>query len=204
MRRRTLATAVAAASAAALAASLAVTAPAQAATTAGDGAIRPVAAVDVQRYLGDWYQLADLPQWYEAFCLSGTRARYGLNADGTVSVANRCTGPFGTTIPTNGTARVLDPGTNARLQVSFLSFAGRPIFTGSTPNYVIIGLADDYSWAVVGDPSRSSAYLLSRTVTLDAARLAAAKGALSASGYDPCSLTVTPQPGGATAKTTLC
>lgn len=184
----------------ALGVTVAVPAPASAGTTP----IRPVASLDLQRYLGTWKQLADIPQPYEALCLRDTTAQYSLNPDGTVKVRNTCTGPLGVPIAITGAARVLDPVRRSSLQVSFLSVAGKPIFIGSTPNYVVVGIAPDYSWAVVGSPDRSSAFLLSRTVTLPAAKLAAAKDALTRSGYDPCSLTITRQTGGATKKGPLC
>ncbi|MFI7587919.1 lipocalin family protein [Spongisporangium articulatum] len=162
------------------------------ASAAGSGIV-PVAQVDVNRYLGTWKQIADIPQWYEALCVRDVTANYSLNADGTVKVVNTCTGPLNSTIKTVGGARVLDPGTNAKLQVSFVKVLGKQVYTGSTPNYVIIGLADDYSWAVVGDPSRSSAYILSRTPTLTGDKLEAARDALRRSGYDPDKLKPTKQ-----------
>lgn len=166
------------------------------ATPAAAGPIVPVASVDIARYLGTWKQIADIPQAYEVFCVGDVTANYSLNADGTVRVANTCAGPFGLTIPTTGAARVLNPGANSQLQVSFLNLFGRQIFNGSTPNYVIIGLAADYSWAVVGDPGRASGYVLSRTPTLSSAATTAARAALVRSGYDPCALTLTKQTGG--------
>lgn len=178
------------------------TAPAQAAAPAAG--IVPVAKVDVARYLGTWKQIADIPQIYEIFCVRDVTANYSLNADGTVKVANTCTGPLRTTIPTTGAARVLDTQSNAQLQVSFVNLFGKQIFTGSTPNYVIIGLADDYSWAVVGDPGRGSGYVLSRTSMLTGAPLEAARAALRRSGYDPCDLKLTRQTGGSTSTAPLC
>lgn len=201
LRRRALLTAASAALA--LGVTVAVPAPASAASAAATP-IKPVASLDLQRYLGTWKQLADIPQPYEAFCVRDTTAQYSLNADGTVKVRNTCTGPLGVPIAITGAARVLDPVRRSSLQVTFLKLAGKPIFVGDSPNYVVIGIATDYSWAVVGSPDRSSAYLLSRTVTLPAGKLAAAKTALSRSGYDPCSLTVTRQTGGASTKGPLC
>ena len=179
----------------------AAVAPGRAATVGG---VTSVPSLDLARYTGTWRQIADIPQFYEAFCVKDVTARYSVNADGTVKVDNRCTGPLGLPIRTVGTARVLDPASKAVLQVTFLSFLGSPVWPDRTPNYVVIGVASDYSWAVVGSPDRSTAYILSRTATLSAGALTAAKNTLSRNGYDPCALTVTRQTGGATRSGPLC
>jgi apolipoprotein D and lipocalin family protein len=191
------------ATAAALTASVALSGTAIAATPA-PAPIVPVPSVTVQQYLGTWKQIADIPQFYEVFCTKNVTAQYSLNPNGTVAVHNTCAGPFGTTIVTDGAARVLDTTSNAQLQVSFINLFGTQIFSGTTPNYVIIGLATDYSWAVVGDPNRASAYVLSRTATLSAAKTAEAKAALVRSGYDPCSLKTTIQDGGLSKVVPFC
>jgi apolipoprotein D and lipocalin family protein len=51
-------------------------------------------------------------------------------------------------------------------------------------DYWIIGLAEDYSWAVVGDPSRNYLWILARTPRLDDQTIAAARALARASGYD--------------------
>jgi apolipoprotein D and lipocalin family protein len=66
-----------------------------------------------------------------------------------------------------GAARPADKGgTNSRLKVrfapAFLSFL--PFVWG---DYQIIELAPDYSYALVGDPSRKYLWLLSRTPRMD-------------------------------------
>ena len=178
-------------------------APASAASTAAAG-ITPVGHVDIGRYLGTWKQIADIPQWYETFCVRDVTANYALNADGTVKVVNTCANPLNGTTTTTGVARVLDRTTDAQLQVSFLNLFGQQIYLGGDPNYVIIGLAPDYSWAVVGDPSRASGYVLSRSVTLSAADTATARDVLRRNGYDPCNLTYTKQTGGASSTGKFC
>jgi apolipoprotein D and lipocalin family protein len=60
-------------------------------------------------------------------------------------------------------------------------------------DYWIIGLAPDYSWAVVGDPSRNYLWILARTPRLDDASIAAARTLAAESGYDVGRLELTPQ-----------
>ncbi len=163
--------------------------------------IQPVERVEIDRYLGTWKQLAAKPQWFDAGCLANTTAVYSLNPDGTVRVANRCSGPFNFPISITGRARVADTDTNAQLEVTFLNIGG-PIYSGV--NYVIIGLADDYSWAIVTDPSRRSAFVLSRTATQPEPVIAEIKSILTANGIDTCQLKITPQAGGATRSGSFC
>lgn len=163
--------------------------------------IQPVERVELSRYLGEWRQLAAIPQWFDAGCLRDTTANYTLNPDGTVRVANRCRGPFNLPISITGRARVANPENNAELQVTFLDIGG-PIYSGT--NYVIIGLADDYSWAVVTDPDRSSAFVLSRTPTQSERVLEEIRGILADNEINTCRLRVTKQTEGASTSPPFC
>jgi apolipoprotein D and lipocalin family protein len=51
-------------------------------------------------------------------------------------------------------------------------------------DYWILGLAKDYSWAVVGSPDRGYLWILARTPELDAGRLVSAITAAKANGFD--------------------
>lgn len=178
--------------------------PASASAATDPKPVRPVPSLDVQRYLGDWKQVAAIPQWFEALCQSDVTANYKLTADKAVAVTNVCRGPYGSKIVSKGKARVLDKTTNAQLQVSFLNAFGQWFYLDAKPNYVVVGLGADYDWAVVGDPSRSSAFVLSRTATLTAEQRTGVLAALDATGFDACKLKVTRQTGGATAVKPLC
>jgi apolipoprotein D and lipocalin family protein len=59
----------------------------------------------------------------------------------------------------------------------------------------VIGLAPDYSWAVVGSPDRDYLWILARTPTLDAGALTSAKDAARTNGFDVERLVLTPQSG---------
>ena len=61
-------------------------------------------------------------------------------------------------------ARIVNKNSNAKLEVSFVSFLGWRPFWG---DYWIIGLDENYKWAVVGTPSRKYGWVLSRTPQLD-------------------------------------
>ncbi|MBN1606017.1 MAG: lipocalin family protein [Polyangiaceae bacterium] len=139
--------------------------------------LETVAHVDLNRYVGTWYDIASFPQSFQEGC-TGTTATYALRADGDIDVVNRCrkgslTGEEDTA---TGRARVVDAVTHAKLEVSFF----RP-FWG---DYWIIDLADDYSYAVVGHPSRDYLWILSRRPALERGVYRGILGRLRAQGYE--------------------
>ncbi|QFT54944.1 lipocalin family protein [Microbulbifer sp. THAF38] len=125
--------------------------------------LETVPYVDVYQYVGKWYEIARLPQIFQPACTAVT-ADYGLNDDGTLSVFNFCRilhPKYGFPISVQGTAVPLDD-TNSKLAVSF--------FDGKTNgNYWVLELDPAYQWSLVGDPDRSSLYILSRTPQLNEA-----------------------------------
>lgn len=127
----------------------------------------PVPHLDPNRYLGTWYQLAAVPQYFNLSCARDTRANYALDAQGNISVHNSCITWASTPNEITGTATVSDPVTNAQLHVSFPGVPTQDQLYGS-PNYIVTALGPDYSWALVTDPARISGFVLFRTQALDA------------------------------------
>ncbi len=151
--------------------------------------LQTVAHVDLSRYLGSWYEIANFPQSFQRGC-TGTTATYTLRADGDIDVLNRCRkGSLdGKEKSALGRARVVDRTTNAKLEVSFF----RP-FWG---DYWIIDLADDYSYAVVGHPGRDYLWILARTPTMAEATFQGIVARLQAKGYETSRLVRTLQVAG--------
>jgi len=172
--------------------------PAQAATPA---ALQAVASVDLNRYMGTWYQVAFYPNSFQKQCVSGTTADYALRTDGTVTVTNTCKTAEGTLSTAIGQARIKQPrvlglpvgaGTTSKLEVRFAPsyLAWIPLVWGS---YWVIQLPDDYRYSVVGEPSRQYLWILSRTPTLDPLDRANIESQLLLQGYDPTKLVFQPQ-----------
>jgi len=151
--------------------------------------VKPVSAVDLQRFVGSWYEIARIPAWFQNRCVKDTTARYQLRGDGKITVTNRCTTRKGEIDQSVGLARVLDPATNARLQVSFVSLLGWRPFWG---DYWIIGLDPEYRWLVVGDPRRQYGWILSRTSAMEPALLETAFQSLERNGYGRGRFVLTP------------
>ena len=153
--------------------------------------VRTVDAVDLDRYLGEWFEIARFPNRFQRTCTGDVRATYARRADGRVDVINRCRTADGRITEARGVARVVDERTSAKLKVRFapaaLSFL--PFVWG---DYWIVGLADDYSWAVVASPDRTYLWILARARTLDAVSLDAARAVARTNGFDLDRLTMTP------------
>lgn len=136
--------------------------------------LKVVSAVDLNRYVGVWYEIAHLPFKYQKGC-SATTATYTLRADGRIDVLNRCL-KEGKESKAKGVAWIADSATNARLKVRFFwPFSG---------DYWIVDLGSNYEYAVVGVPSRKYLWILSRTPQMDQNLLREIKDRASRQGFD--------------------
>ena len=156
--------------------------------------VRTVPSVDLDRYVGDWFEIARFENRFQRQCIGDVRASYARRADGRIDVVNRCRTADGQT-EARGIARVVDEQTYAKLKVRFAPawLAWLPPVWG---DYWVIGLAPDYSWAVVGDPGRQYLWILARTPRLDVESIAAARMAAQDNGFDVQRLVQTPQEAG--------
>jgi apolipoprotein D and lipocalin family protein len=138
--------------------------------------------VDIKKYAGLWYEVAKMPNSFQDHCVKGTTAKYILKEDGEIAVINSCIDENGEVDDADGIARIVDKKSNAKLEVSFFSIFGwRPIWG----DYWIIGLDENYQWAIVGTPSRKYGWVLSRTPKLDEITMDTIFGIIKDQGYDP-------------------
>lgn len=122
-----------------------------------------VEQVDLNKYIGLWYEVAKIPNSFQDHCAYGTTAEYKIQNDGSIEVINKCYDENGELDIADGVANIVDKKTNAKLEVSFVSFLGIRPFWG---DYWIIELDENYQWAVIGTPSRKYGWILSRTPSL--------------------------------------
>lgn len=141
-----------------------------------------VSYVNLKKYIGLWYEIAKIPNRFQKKCSANTTAMYSFNENGTIKVVNSCTQQDGEINSAEGLARVVDKNTNSRLEVSFVSIFGLHLFWG---DYWIIGLSDDYSYAVIGTPDRKYGWILARTKNLEEDKLKEAYDILTKNGYNP-------------------
>ena len=120
--------------------------------------LQTVEKVELNKYLGSWYEIARYEHFFERDCKNVT-ANYSMIDSETIKVINRCT-----KIQTNekkeamGRAYAIDES-NSKLKVSFF----RPFYG----DYWVLMLDENYKYAVVGTPSREYLWILARTSKLD-------------------------------------
>jgi apolipoprotein D and lipocalin family protein len=119
--------------------------------------------VDINRYVGKWYAITSLPQFFSRNC-KGQTADYEIINEKTISVLNTCIKGKGTTT-INGQAVVKNPKTNAELIVTFNNFFTRLFRVKG--DYTIIKLDENYEHVLVGSKDRRSLWVLSRRPQMD-------------------------------------
>ena len=161
-----------------------------AAACAKDAPLTTVPNLDIARYMGQWYEIANYPNRFQKDCARDTTATYRQVDAEHLVVVNQCVQADGTKKAVEGEARPVDGP--ARLEVRFAPawLSWLPLVWG---DYWVIELADDYRYAVVGTPSRDYLWILSRTPTLAPADEQAILSALPRHGYDAARLVRTPQ-----------
>lgn len=130
---------------------------------AAEKPLQVVETLDVERYMGTWYAIASIPTSFERQCVQGTTAQYTLLENGKVEVVNTCYNAEGNPDVARGRAWIPDPKEPSKLKVSFVNILWFWLFAAP---YWVIDLAPDYSYAVVGHPTRQYGWILSRTPTL--------------------------------------
>jgi apolipoprotein D and lipocalin family protein len=146
-----------------------------------------VPTLDLQRYLGTWYEIARLPMRHEPADYTDISATYSLQADGKVRVQNRALDGNGKRQESIGEATPIPGFGNAKLEVTFLPEVLRWIpFTKG--DYWVLRIDDDYRTVLIGGPDRKYLWLLSRSPDLDVATRDDFLATARAQGYDLAAL----------------
>jgi apolipoprotein D and lipocalin family protein len=145
--------------------------------------LETVAKVELDKYLGKWYEIARLPAGFQNGC-NQTTATYTLQQNGNVSVLNECI-KDGKYKKAKGTAKIVDKQSGAKLKVTFFwPFYG---------DYWIIKLGANYEYAVVGTPNRKYLWILSRKPKIDQALYTELVDFAKSKGFNTDNLIVTLQ-----------
>ena len=151
-----------------------------------------IAAVDLQRYMGTWYEIARYPNTFQKKCVGDTRADYSLNPEGTVKIVNQCRLASKAVSVAVGLARPVGPANSPKLKVRFA-----PAWLSSIPfvwgDYWIVNLDEAYQLVAVSEPTRHYLWVLSRTPKVDSAAYDALLRRLRVKGFDLQKLVITVQ-----------
>lgn len=148
--------------------------------------INVVDELDAIQYAGLWYSVYELPVFYGIYpfgyssekCINST-ATYTVESETTIHVLNKCI-LRGREQKVEGTARYANSSNkNGALIVNLFGFDS---------DYNVIGLDDEYQWAVIGTKNRESLWLFSRTPAIDENLLDEMKDIAEAEGFDTSQL----------------
>ncbi len=156
------------------------TAPAAASPPA---ALATVPSVELERYMGRWYEVARFPNRFQKDCSGPATADYALLPNGRVQVTNRCPQAGGKVDEAIGEARRVGGPGSPKLEVRFA-----PAWLSWLPsvwgNYWVIDLDPGYTLAVVSEPQREFLWVLARQPQVDEATWNALMARLRAQGFD--------------------
>ncbi len=141
------------------------------------GPIKTVTHVDIQRFMGDWYVIANIPTFMEKNAYNAKES-YRLEPDGTIATTftfnkGGFDGPLKTYTPKGF---VTDDPSKAVWGMQF--------FWPIKAEYRIIYLDPDYTTTIIGRTKRDYVWIMARTPSIDDARYETLLQFIEGQGYD--------------------
>ena len=148
--------------------------------------LETVESVDLQRFMGDWYVIANIPTFLEKKAFNPVES-YALNEDGSIATTFvfRKGGFDGPRKEYHPKGFVQDSQSNAVWGMQFVW----PV----KADYRIVYLADDYSVTIIGRNKRDYVWLMARTPEISESDYAEYRDMIAAMGYDVNKLRKAPQ-----------
>jgi apolipoprotein D and lipocalin family protein len=148
--------------------------------------IRIATAVDLERFMGDWYVIANIPTWIERDAHNAMES-YRLAQDGTVATTfSFRRGSFEGELKTyHPTGYVLDRESNAVWGMQFLW----PI----QADYRIVFVDESYGQTVIGRTARDYVWLMARTPEISDSDYQRFLTLITQEGYDASKVRKAPQ-----------
>lgn len=148
--------------------------------------LETVDSLDLDRYLGRWYEIARYQKGFEKNII-GVTADYSMRDDGRIGVLN------------SGFKKTLDGSYTSVKAVAWRPDDSVPgalkvkFFGLFTSDYLVFGLDEDYQWALVGNNERDSLWFLARNHEIPEETMATMRAIATAQGYDLAELYIVPQ-----------
>lgn len=148
--------------------------------------MKTVEHVDLERFMGPWYVIANIPTFLEKEAYNAVET-YSLNDDGTIATTFtfRKGGFDGKKKEYNPKAFVLDHESNARWGMRFIW----PI----KADYRIVYLDDQYSQTIIGRQDRDYVWIMARTPTISDGDYEKLLSEVDELGYDTSQVKRVPQ-----------
>ena len=148
--------------------------------------MKTVDYVDIEKFMGRWYVIANIPTFLEKGAHNAVEA-YSLNDDGTISTTFtfRDGGFDGKLKEYNPKGFIRDRDSNARWGMRFIW----PIKS----DYRIVYLDDDYSTTIIGRQARDFVWLMARTPQIPEAEYRNLVEFIGELGYDESQVQRVPQ-----------
>jgi apolipoprotein D and lipocalin family protein len=148
--------------------------------------ITPAKQVDLQRFMGDWYVIGNIPTRPERNAFNAVES-YSLKPDGTIDTRFRYReGGFDGTLKTMNPTGSVVPGTNNAVW-------GMEFVWPVKAEYVIVHVDRDYQLTIVGRSERDYAWIMARTPSVPEPVYEAAVTQLKTLGYATDKLRRVPQ-----------
>ncbi len=148
--------------------------------------LETVPSVDLKRYMGSWYVIANIPPWIEKDAQNSIES-YTLDTDGTVAISStyRNGGPEAEQKRLTSRGFVLNAPANSIWDVQFIW----PLRL----DYRITHLSADYSQTIVSRVKRDYVWIMARTPMISDADYERLAKLVAAQGYDVTRLRKVPQ-----------
>lgn len=145
--------------------------------------LHTIEKVELDKYLGVWYEVARKPMYFQNKCDRDVSATYTLNENGNIGVDNRCYTKDGQLNQSVGEAFIQNAPFNTKLKVSFLPESVRWLPVGRG-DYWVLKIDDAYQTVLVGEPRRRYLWVLSRSAQPDQAVVKEYLDYAQSIGYD--------------------
>lgn len=150
--------------------------------------LKPISRkVDLQRFMGKWYVIAAIPTFAEKGAHNAVENYSWNEEEQRIDVLyTQRTGSFeGKTKEIPQKAFVHNTETNAEWRIQIFWFVKLP--------YLIVDLAEDYSYTIIGVPNRNYVWIMSRNPQMDEAVYQSLVAKIQGMGFDIKELIKTPQ-----------
>lgn len=148
--------------------------------------IRTMPKVDIQRFMGPWYVVANIPTWVEEGAHNAVES-YRLDKDGSIATTftfreGSFEGPERRYEPRGF---IVDGVSNAIWEMQF--------FWPIRSDYRIVYLSEDYSETIIGREARDFVWIMARQPVLSEDRMNALITLAAREGYNPLKIQRVPQ-----------